>query len=399
MHINIKDKKECSGCTACFNVCPKSCINMKSDNEGFLYPLVDKKVCIECGKCVKVCPIINNVEDEKGKLPLAAITRSKNNDTLLICSSGGFGYELSKYVIDNNGYVFGVKINENMKVVHSCATTINEIKKFSGSKYVQSYLGDSFKVCKELLIKEELVLFTGTPCQIEGLISYLGKSYDNLLTMDMICHGVPSPVIWDKYVDYIQKKYKSKIKDLNFRNKDYGYRSTCMKIVFENGKKYKASPRVDIMLKGFFKHITNRPACGDCAFKKINHVSDFTVYDCWVAEKYDVGCKNDNKGYTNLFINNQKSNDILDKMKSSVDIHEIEAKRIIPKGGDMILNSAIPHKKRKEFWSDINNTTKPYDKYLTTFVEITTKDKMIENSKAFLSNIGVMSVVSRNKKK
>lgn len=395
--IEVIDKRKCSGCTACYSICPKNCIDMVADNEGFLYPKVNITECIDCGLCNKICPVINKKENIKNELPKAVITRSKDMDTVVNCASGGFGHELARYVVDNGGYVFGVKLDEKLRIVHSLTNKLEELNAFRGSKYVQSFLGDSFSKCEHLLKSDELVLFIGTPCQIAGLKAFLKKDYEKLITLDMVCHGVPSPMIWNKYLDFMEQKYKSEIKELNFRNKDYGYRSTCLKINFQNNKVYRGSPRVDIMLKGFYKDITNRPSCADCAFKTINHVSDFTCYDNWRAEQLGVGCKDDNKGYTNVFIQSDKAQTIISNMKYILDLHDIDVNMIIPKDGDMILNSAKEHDKREKFWESIDSEN--YEIHLTKFVSITKKDKIIEKTKMYLANLGILEKISKAKRR
>ena len=239
--INSNNKGSCCGCTACSSICPKSCITMTEDNEGFYYPSVDMDKCINCGLCEKVCPVKRDIP--KDSVQQSFVSRINDDTVLMNSSSGGAFTALSRYAIDNGFTVYGGAYNECFDVVHESAVTNEDAVKFRGSKYVQSYLGDTFKKIKSQLDKGEKVLFSGTPCQCAGLVSFLKKPYENLLTVDFVCHAVPSPKVWKLYREYLTKKYKSKIKGVNFRSKVYGYHCSSIKIDMENGKSQKLGDR------------------------------------------------------------------------------------------------------------------------------------------------------------
>ena len=203
--IKILDKKDCCGCNACVQKCPKHCITMKEDKEGFLYPNVDENVCIDCHICEKVCPVLNqNME----RMPLNVyVGKNPNEEIRIKSSSGGLFTMLAEQVIDDIGVVFGATFNEKWTVVHDYVETKEGLAKFRGSKYVQSNIGNSFKKAMDFLNEGRKVLFSGTPCQIAGLKNYLRKDYDNLITVDFICHGVPSPGVFRTYLqEEIDKK-------------------------------------------------------------------------------------------------------------------------------------------------------------------------------------------------
>ena len=233
--IDIIQKEQCSGCTACMSVCPKDAIVMESDNEGFLYPKVNKTKCIECGLCKKTCPIINkqifNEFNQK-----AFIFQNKNEDIRKDSTSGGFFSALGDYVIKNNGIVYGASFDKNFIVKHTSANNMEKLKKFRKSKYVQSQLNNTFKQIKNYLEDNILVCFSGTPCQVAGLRAFLKKNYDNLILIDIMCHSVPSPLFFEKYKKYILKKmHANKILDINFRDKSkYGYKYSMMTIKTDN---------------------------------------------------------------------------------------------------------------------------------------------------------------------
>lgn len=387
--IEISDKAKCCGCTACASICPKKAIEMKEDEEGFLYPNIDKEKCINCGLCDKTCPVFNKKSSEIE--PKAYSMRVKDMDILKKSTSGGFFTPLSKYVLENNGIVFGVGYDDQLKVIHKETKTVDGIKELIGSKYVQSYLGNTFESVKEYLDKGILVLFSGTPCQVAGLKNFLKKDYKNLITMDLICHGTPSPKLWRKYLDYQEEKYKSKVKEAYFRNKTYGYHSGTMKLVFESGKKYYGSARVDFMLKSFFKEISSRPSCYECAFKTRKHCSDFTAFDCWHISHVVKNLEDDDKGYTNLFVNSKKGLEIIDKIESNIIIYEVDAQKIINLDGPMVENCKKPHKNRFEFYGNIEK--KGLKNTIQTYIKINFKDYIIEKSKFILYKIGIMSKI------
>ena len=202
--IKIYDKQNCCGCTACVQRCPKHCISLKEDEEGFLYPLVDESVCIDCGLCENVCPVLNQKSEKQPLLQYAA--KIKNQNIRMNSSSGGIFSLLAESVIEGEGAVFGARFNDVWNVVHDFTDTKEGLSSFRGSKYVQSYIGDSFLQAERILKSGRLVMFTGTSCQIRGLKLFLRKDYPNLLTVDFICHGVPSPKVWKKYLNGILYK-------------------------------------------------------------------------------------------------------------------------------------------------------------------------------------------------
>lgn len=220
--IEIKDKKECSGCAACSQACPSGCIKMVKDKEGFPYPVVKKEKCSGCGFCERVCPIQNcRSETEICKAPETYAAVNKNKKKSKGSSSGGIFPLLSSYVLAKGGIVFGAAMSKSCeKVVHMGVEETDSLRFLQGSKYVQSDIGNSYVLARKELEKGRFVLFSGTPCQIAGLKNYLKRDYENLLTVEVICHGTPSPLLWRKYLHYMKSKLKASIQSVDFRHKD-----------------------------------------------------------------------------------------------------------------------------------------------------------------------------------
>lgn len=218
--IKIQRKEECCGCSACMSACPVNCIEMVEDREGFKYPQVDSERCINCHKCEKVCPVINQPVNERK--PAAFLARTKDTELLRSCTSGGVFTEIARETVKNGGIAYGVVYADDFKVQHERIVELNGIERLPGSKYVQSDVGTTFSRVKEDVEAGHQVVFCGTPCQVAGLKNYLGKDYQNILLIDLVCHGVPSPKLWRTYVEYLEQKY-GKLEHANFRSKRLGY--------------------------------------------------------------------------------------------------------------------------------------------------------------------------------
>lgn len=318
--INITDKHKCCGCTACVSVCPKACISMSEDNEGFLYPVVDSVKCIDCGLCERVCPVLHPLKNEAEPLVYAAI----NNDESIRMqsSSGGIFTLLAEYVIENGGVVFGACFDRDWNVVHDYTETKEGLARFRGSKYVQSNVGNSFSQVKAFLDSGREVLFSGTPCQVAGLKNYLRKPYPNLLTVDLVCHGVPSPEVWRKYLqetvckEYGIKKNKSTvnlcdyISDIKFRAKDKGWKKFSIKIFLRNGKVEMKPFYENPYMNVFLSNLSLRPSCYDCPTKLYNVQGDITLADFWGVNNINPSI-DDDKGCGLLFLNNKEKKGLL----------------------------------------------------------------------------------------
>ena len=393
--IEINDEYQCCGCTACANICPKNCITMAPDEEGFLYPEVDRDLCINCGLCEKVCPVINAPKNMHGEVE-SYVVRAKDDEVLSGSTSGGFFTPVAEYVLSENGVVCAATFDKDWNVVHEFITSREaDISKYRGSKYVQSNLGSCFSRIKEYLVSNRLVLFVGTPCQAAGLKNYLQKEYENLITIDLVCHGASSPKLWSKYVAFQSNQFHSTIRNISFRNKTYGYHSGTMKIEFDNGEVYYGSARVDYMLKSFFSEISSRPICYKCPFKGIKRCSDFTIYDCWHFSDLAKGEKDDDKGYTNVIVQSKKGADILKALVGELELYQVYTEEAIKLDGVMVTKSAVPHPRRKEYYKDLDKET--LSQHIQKFIPVTKKDILIEKSKSVLYKLRIFNLVKKFK--
>lgn len=306
--IAINNKQDCCGCSACFQKCPKHCISMNEDEEGFLYPKVDANICVDCHQCEKVCPVINQSDKRYPENVYAAT--NKNGDTLLRSSSGGIFSLLAEKIINDGGVVFGAAFDKEWIVKHTHVDTLEDLKKLQGSKYVQSDISDSYISAEDYLKIGRKVLFSGTPCQIAGLKKYLRKEYDNLLTVDVICHGSPSPGIWRDYLTEITErpkgfvgkntvllslKEKPVITGISFRDKADGWKKFSFVIrgksasmadkntVLSSDNDYLLSEPAskNFFMRGFLNNIYLRPSCYSCPARCGKSGSDLLLGDFW----------------------------------------------------------------------------------------------------------------------
>lgn len=308
-HIKISDKRNCSGCNACAEICPKACIKMSADDFGCLYPIVDEKLCIECGACVKTCPFINPARPLKPIECYAAV-----NDILqerILSSSGGVFISLAKRVISEGGVVFGAIFDNNWSVMHSVAQTFEELLPMMGSKYVQSSTNGTFWLAKKYLKAGRKVLFTGTPCQIAGLKHYLKVDYVNLLTVEVICHGVPAPAVWH---NYLKENFKNPL-HISFRDKRKSWKAFGFALLDSSNKEQYDVFSKNPYLKAFLKNWSLRPSCFNCKAKSGSSLADITLGDFWGVEDYN-DLPFDNNGSSCIIVRTDKGNKAIEELET-----------------------------------------------------------------------------------
>lgn len=348
--IRVEKKNKCCGCGACFNACPTNAIFMKEDENGFEYPQVEEKKCINCGLCEKCCPILyEKVHINSNHKAYACI--NKDYDIRLKSSSGGIFTLLAEEVLKAGGIVFGAGYDENFNVVHQSIKTKDEIEKLRCSKYVQSNTKKTFIEAKENLENGKIVLYTGTPCQIEGLKFFLKKDYENLLTQDIICHGVPSPKVWNKYLEFRKIKDKKEPIYINFRNKNTGWKLLNLLIKYKDGE-FQQSADKNSYMQAFLKNTSLRDSCYSCYFKKIDRVADITLADFWGVENI-IPEMDDNKGTSLIIIHSKKGKEWFEKIKHNTKYQEVDLKEAI-KYNPSIVKSAEMDKNRKKFFEKLD---------------------------------------------
>ena len=389
--IRIEDKQICTGCYACLNICPEQCVSMNNDNEGFWYPVVDNERCIDCGLCVKVCPIINRVEYENKPITYACI--NNREDIRLESSSGGIFTLIAEQIIACGGIVFGARFDDNFNVIHDYVDTKEGLQKFRGSKYLQSRIGETFKEVEKQLEKGRKVLFSGTPCQIAGLKSFLDKPNDSLFTVDIICHGVPSPLVWQKYIEYREAIAGSKARRIAFRRKDEGWKLYSISFIFENDKEYIQTYKSDLYMRAFLKDICLRPSCYNCQFKTLNRDSDITLADFWGIQNI-LPEMDDNKGTSLLFVNSKKGLGMFEEINGNIISKKVDINEAVSYNLAAVRSSRY-NPKREDFFREIDKL--PFEqlinKYCSNSVLIRIKRKIKLPIRTILKEIGLLDVI------
>lgn len=399
--IYIKEKKDCCGCFACLQKCPKQCIHFYEDNEGFLYPKVDTEKCVDCGLCEEVCPSLNMANERE---PLG-VYAAKNPDNYIRndSSSGGIFTLLAEQIIDQGGVVFGVRWNEHFEAVHTYTDTKEGLSSFRGSKYVQSFPGDTFKQAENFLKDGRKVLYSGTSCQIAGLRSFLRKDYHNLYTVDLICHGCPSPGVFRWYLndelaressrqsgkriqyhsslpissiaqaDVLARKYGFEIGDINFRDKRLGWKIFSFVLYLKPLTELTAKGWYPVVLtstlyensfmKGFLNNIYLRPSCYVCPSKAGKSESDLTLADYWGIQSI-IPELDDDKGISAITVNTSKGYELL--LATSAELFPTNYANLCANNPSLLYSCKLPYA-RDRFFSLMN---KRFDKNLENSFKI-----------------------------
>lgn len=303
----ICEKKDCMGCFACFNICPQKCIKMVENEYGYIYPEIDKSNCINCGMCKKVCPEINSIDTNMPKEAYAMWIKSLEKRKM--STSGGAARAFSEVIIEDKGNVYGSCLKEGLNVEHICVNSLSEIDKISGSKYVHSYIENTYQKVKEDLLNDKIVLFVGTPCQVAGLRLYLGKGYDKLYTVDLICHGVPSQ-------QFMHDQVRSLIGNLDADNIIFRDNNTYLFRIIKNNKVIAEQNRNDSAFVQAFDHnLILRENCYHCKFANIKRVADITIGDFWGIENNEKFNNQKDRGISLILINTEKGLALLKKCK------------------------------------------------------------------------------------
>ena len=333
------DRELCTGCGACAAVCPRGAITMKADGPGLYYPDIDKEKCVDCGLCSRTCPVLERPRDDHGVVPTAYAAVNADDNIREKSSSGGVFSALAESIVAEGGVVFGAAFDDSFKVVHRACRTSEELSALRGSKYVQSDLGTCYGQAEEALKAGKTVLFTGTPCQIGGLYAYLKKDYDNLYTQDIICHGVPAPGVWEKYLQERESAAGGKVKAVSFRDKRSGWHTYSMYMEFEGGAEYTAPVTADAYLRGFISHLYLRPSCGMCAFKQVHRQADITLADFWGVEKLLPEMRAE-KGISLAIVHSEKGERLLREVSEKLSLTEVNLKEAVKDNASFVKSTS-----------------------------------------------------------
>lgn len=362
--------QNCALCGACINACPVDAIQMKKEYLDFQYPEIDSELCIHCNKCEKVCPVLcEKIRPENG-FPIAYAAKSKNDSIRMQSSSGGIFYELASQMLQDGGYICGAVFDEHFHIRHIVSNKKTDLYRMMGSKYAQSDMGYCYREIEKLLERGKNVLFSGYPCQVAGLRTYLGKSHPNLLLVELICHGIPSDRMLQTYIGMQEKKYRAKLKRMDFRNKDKGWHNSAVRMEFENGKVYSEAMVYDTFMQGYFQGISLKESCYSCKFRNLSSGSDLVIGDFWGAE-IEFSRIDDNKGISAVLVNTNIGNIYLNKL--SINLVQSDAGTIIAYNKNLI-ESAIPSLQRKAFYSFAEIHT--YEDAIKSFLKESARDKL-----------------------
>lgn len=366
--INLKDKKDCCGCTACSSICARKAISFYEDKEGFLYPKVNKQQCVDCGLCIKVCPVTYYRDVSKKADPVVYAAINKDREEYLSSSSGGIFIVLANQVVSEGGIVVGASYDADWHVVHTIAETKEECKKFQKSKYVQSDIRGIFKQIKDYLLKGRKVLFSGTPCQVAGLKLFLMKPYRNLITVDIVCHGVPSPKIYHEYLNFVSKG--SAIKTLDFKTKNTNNHSTCLSIELEDGTRFENRLITRVWNKLQFSNCIERPSCYDCQFSHLNRPADITIGDYWHYSKHSAAFF-PNRAPSLVLLNTDAGKQLFDMIQERLHLEQSDTKTCLQPN---LMHPTKESIHRSVFWEAFEDMS--FKSLISVYADYTIKNRI-----------------------
>ena len=356
--------EECCGCSACADVCPRDAIQLCS-LDGFLYPEIDEKKCVNCGLCEKVCQFKKEKKDGSNCVKAYAL-RAADAGITRVSSSGGIFTLLSDYVLDRGGVVYGAAYDDAMRVCHQRAETPAQRDAMRGSKYIQSDATGIYRMVREDLRSGREVLFTGTPCQVAGLRGFLGREYENLTCVDIICHGVPNPKVWEQFVAYLEQRYGKKLKDYSFRNKDVAWHSYSAKLTFEDGSQVGHNDVTGSYIELFRYDVCMRPSCTRCRYASTNREGDLTIGDFWGVEKV-LPEVDTSQGVSAVMVRSEKGMELLGAVKDRAQMWECQESQITARQPNMSRPSQFSNK-AQAFQADWKK--EPFETVLKKYIRV-----------------------------
>lgn len=378
----FENKNECCGCTACANICPCNAITMVEDEEGFKYPKINNDLCVECGRCKAVCQI-HSLKTDKEIEPVVYAAQNKNDEIRAKSTSGGMFSVFADKVLEENGVIYGVEYSDDFTIQHERAETAETYERFRGSKYAQSDLNDCFKRVKEDLENGRKVLFTGTPCQISGVKTFLGEKAksDNIILCEIICHGVPSPKLWKEQLAFLEKERGSKVVDYRNRSKVAGWHGHNEQVFFENGKSEYKTKLSQLHKDLFYAHLTIRPSCYACKYTQFPRSADISIADFWGIENF-MPEFDDNKGTSMLILNTAKAVSFYEQIKHNLECRESNIEDAFY---DNHKKPAKMNVNREKFWADYQKHGYLY--VAQKYSDYTTMGKILRQTKFILKDI------------
>lgn len=377
-NVSSLQPNECCGCTACYASCPTKAITMRPDkNEGFLYPYVDESKCIECGKCLKVCKDVRLYQEPQR----IYACWSKDNDLRARSSSGGIFSLLAEQVLDQGGAVCAVGYSDDCKeCLHKIIRSKEDLDDLRRAKFVQSKKYDTLLSIKKLLWVGKRLLFCGTPCEVGGLRQFLGREYENLITCDIICGCVSSPMVYRTYIDFLNEKYKANAVSVNFKDKRKGWRGKAIAVKFDNGEEYYNSILDDDYCVSFHSRYNIRPSCFNCKYRNLKRGADLTLGDFWAIEKYNEAY-DDNRGTSFVMVNTEKGEKTLQKLDLIIHPMDIDYEEYVTKYNWCMHRNpyGMPEEDRKTFYKNV--VSMPFDQMAVKNLEAikqARKNKKIE---------------------
>lgn len=353
--------QECAICGACINACPVDAISLDKVHLDFRYPQINEDICIHCSQCEKACPILGNKGKPGEGYPVAFAAKSENDPMRMRSSSGGVFYELADQMLRDGGYVCGAVFDDKFHVKHILSNAKEDMLRMMGSKYAQSDVGYCYREVKDVLEKGCKVLFSGCPCQVAGLRTFLGKEYPNLVLVELICHGIPSDHMLQTYIGMQERKYGARLTRMEFRNKKKGWHNSSVRMEFGHHRTYSKPEAADAYMNGFLGSVTLKPTCYQCHFRNFTAGSDIILGDFWGAEvELPV---DDNKGISAILVNSGKGMDVLDRCNLTLTPANVET---VIKYNRNLLCSAAPSPQRSSFYAsaDTNGLEEAIRRYL-----------------------------------
>lgn len=354
--MKLCSNEECTGCLACYNICNKKAIEISTNEEGFVHPFVNLDKCTDCGLCSNVCPILNPYSKQNNERVECYAAWNKDVNVVRQSSSGGFFTTIANWILQQQGVVYGSAFDKDFKVHHVRVDSERDLFKLRGSKYVQSFIGEIFKDVRNDIKLDRWILFVGTPCQIDGLLRFLGKfsNYERLITIDLVCHGVPSSLMFHEYKTHLETQYKSTLCFYEFRDKQWSWVHFNTKAIFSNGVKYLGTWEEDLFMRGFLREYYLRPSCHQCKYANKHRVSDITMADYWGYKRKKHEIPNKDTGVSIILVHSEKAKALLTDIRPLMNIYPRTLEEATL-GNETFEAPFPPNPRRDEFWNDYKN--------------------------------------------